>query len=716
LISPLRALRAPGRVPALLIIVLAAVIRVWDPAPLRELQYRVFDLQQWAFPRSGPGAASPVRIVQIDQDSIAKHGQWPWPRTLVARLVKRIGAGQPRVLGIDILFAEPDRTSPPLLAEQDTDLPQPIREALAQLPSNDSRLAEAIRSAPTVLGMGLADPKPVDGRSPSGSAEPEAGLPEYATAVRSLPEIARAARAQGSLTVEPDEDGIFRRLHLAVRHQGATVPGFALAVLSVGFDAPFRGLRSAPDGIEAVIGPNYLAAEPDGAAWVYFGEPSDAYSAAEVMDQAFDLAALNDKIVLLAVTGLGKVDLQRTPLGLRYGIEFHAQLIDSILSEKRLFQPAVAFWIELIAVLLGGVAMIWLLRYERPLWAGSGAAAAIVLFLGGEFALFRFAGWLVDGVYPAIATLAAFGAMLQGSQRAAQTARRAAEAERQAAEAEQRRLEIEQLRLEADLQHEREDRARTHGELTAARTIQLGLLPHRFPAFPERGDIDIYARIEPAREIGGDLFDYFFIDRDRLFFFIGDVSGKGPAAALFMVMTKEVVRDAAGRHGAALERLLGDANDRIAAASGDFSEQGGDMVFVTAFAGIANLASGEIAYASAGHDSPFVISPGRALRQFETEGGPPLGAVEDFAFPVDRDRLEPGEFLLLYTDGVTEAQDRTGALYSAERLVALLATVTAATAEEVVQRVFDDVRSFAGEAEQADDITLLVLRRPAPAG
>ena len=110
----------------------------------------------------------------------------------------------------------------------------------------------------------------------------------------------------------------------------------------------------------------------------------------------------------------------------------------------------------------------------------------------------------------------ALGAMLQGSLVAARQVQR---------------------QLEADLQ-------RREGELAAARTIQLGLLPHRFPAFPERGDIDIYARIEPAREIGGDLFDYFFIAADRLFFFIGDVSGKGPPAALFMVMTKEVVRDA----------------------------------------------------------------------------------------------------------------------------------------------------------------------------
>jgi adenylate cyclase len=708
----LRAGRAPGRVPALAIIALAVAIRVLDPVPLQTLRLSIFDGEQRLVPRPSAGAGSLVRIVEIDDESIAKYGQWPWPRTLVAKLVDRIAAANPRALGIDILFAAPDRASPPLLARDLPDLPSPVSEALAQLPSNESRLAEAIANAPTVLGAALTDKEESRGMP---SDDPLAGLPHYVGIVQSLPEIAKAAKAQGSLSVEPDVDGVFRRLPLAAMQQNKLVPGLAVALLDVAAGVPaMPRLRPTAEGLEVSIGRGFAPADDTGAAWIYFSREMPFYSATQLLDDSFDASDLNGKLVLLAVTSVGTGDLWRTPLGLKYGIEFHGQWIDAVLSESLLTRPSFAFWIELVALLLGGVVMIWLLRYERPLWAGTGAAAAIVLFLGGEFALFRFAGWLVDGVYPAIATLAAFGAMLQGSQRAAQTARRAAEAERQAAEAEQRRLEIEQLRLEADLQHEREDRARTHGELTAARTIQLGLLPHRFPAFPERGDIDIYARIEPAREIGGDLFDYFFIDRDRLFFFIGDVSGKGPAAALFMVMTKEVVRDAAGRHGAALERLLGDANDRIAAASGDFSEQGGDMVFVTAFAGIANLASGEIAYASAGHDSPFVIHPGGPLRQFETEGGPPLGAVEDFAFPVDRDRLEPGEFLLLYTDGVTEAQDRTGALYSAERLAALLATVPAGDAERLVHSVFEDVRRFAGEAEQADDITLLAIRRPSP--
>jgi serine phosphatase RsbU (regulator of sigma subunit)/CHASE2 domain-containing sensor protein len=683
LTSILRALRAPGRVPALALIALATAVRIWDPAPLQELRLRIFDLEQRLLPRSPLAENSPIRIVQIDDESVGKYGQWPWPRTLVAKLVDRIAEGRPSVLGIDILFSAPDRTSPPVLAKELPDLPAPLAEALAQLPSNESRLAEAIAKVPTVLGLELTD-RQADTASPKERAAAD-GLPQYFGVVQSVPAIAETAQAFGSITVEPDVDGVFRRLSLAARYHQTLVPGFAAAILAASKgQAPLPRLRPG-GGIEIIVGSSFLPADAEGAAWVYFARNTPFYSASDILDGAADPTQLAGKIVLLAVTRAG-ADLQRTPLGLMYGIEFHAQWLEGFLSHASLTRPAAAFGIELAAVLLGGLFMAFAVRYDRRVALGTALVGAVLAFPIGEFALFAFAGWLVDGVYPAIATLAALGAMLQGSLVAARQAQR---------------------RLEADLQ-------RREGELAAARTIQLGLLPHRFPAFPERSDIDIYARIEPAREIGGDLFDYFFIAADWLFFFIGDVSGKGPPAALFMVMTKEVVRDAAGRHGAALDRLLADANARIAAASGDFAEQGGDMMFVTAFAGILDLASGEIAYASAGHDSPFVLRRGQHPRQLATEGGPPLGAVEDFDFPVDRDRLEPGEVLLLYTDGVTEAQDKTGALYSGERLAALLPAAPNGSADELVLSVFDDVRRFAGDAEQADDITLLGIRRVGP--
>jgi serine phosphatase RsbU (regulator of sigma subunit) len=189
------------------------------------------------------------------------------------------------------------------------------------------------------------------------------------------------------------------------------------------------------------------------------------------------------------------------------------------------------------------------------------------------------------------------------------------------------------------------------------------------------------------------------------------VSGKGISAALLMAVTKEVVRDAVLTFEPALDRILAEANRKLAAASVELQNEGG--VFVTAFAGILDLGSGQVDFASAGHDSPFILGGTTGLRQLVTDGGPPLGAVEEFRYPIDHDQVEPGEILLLFTDGVTEAHNREHTLYSSERLAKALAAAQVFDAQRVVAAVIDDVSRFIGGAEQADDMTLLAVRRVA---
>ena len=693
--------RVPGRGLALAVLALAAIIAVVDPLPVREIRLRGFDMAQRLWPQ--PADDILIETVAIDDESLRRWGQWPWPRTLVADLVRRIAAGKPRVLGIDILFAEPDRLSPPLIAKSLPDLPAPAAEALAAMPSSERQLAGAIAAVPTVLGL-----------SPSGErtdlpAAPHRGaamrlsggdikqfLTRYPSMVRSLPEIRAAARAEAAATDEPDEDGIVRAVPLLSAAAGHLVAGFAIEVVRVAAAIPTVDVTAGAGGVESVaLGPFLLPTDTRGRGMLRFAPPRPRYvSAARVLDPEFDASQFQDRIVLLGVTGLGILDEKSTPLGPMPGVEIQAQLIESVLRGSLLRQPVHLPWVECGLVLAAGLSVIGLVRYDNPRLAAASALGIAAILLGGEIALFGFAGWLVDGIYPAGAALGTFGAMLGGSLRAAQAARR---------------------RLTAELGSEREGKARLEGEFAAARAVQMSLLPHRFPAFPERRDFEIYARIEPARVVGGDLFDFLLIDDSRLFFIIADVSGKGMPAALAMAMTKQIVRDAAQRHGTALDRLMTEANIKTAAASEEMG-RGGDMMFVTAFAGILDLASGELAYASAGHDAPFLLQPGLLqaggrLRQLDTRGGPPLGAVEHFRFPIDRDRCERGAVLLLYTDGVTEAQNPAGVLYSADRLAGLMGALPATSARAAVDAVFDDVRHFAGDAEPADDITLLAIRR-----
>jgi serine phosphatase RsbU (regulator of sigma subunit) len=684
-------LRGPGRAIALVVIVGALALRIIDPGIVTELRVRGFDLAERIWPRAGGSAR--VMIVDIDEKSLAQYGQWPWPRHLVAELVRRIAQGHPLVLGIDTVFAERDRLSPNEIARELSGLSPALADTLARLPPSDRDLAEAMAAVPTVLALvpnreenarssGPISPAPI--RQVGG--DPTPFLKSYKSLVQSQPDLRAAALSAGAIAVQPDADGVVRRLALAVAHRQTIVPSFALEVVRIGSGQPAIVIDTGPLGIERIrIGGTTIPTDRRGRAIIHFAPPLARYiSAADVLDPAFDPAELQGQTVLLGIAGIGVAGLRETPLGLVRAVDLHAELIESILLGDVLRRPPYLDWFELAAALAAGLAVIWLLCYARPVRGVVIAVVIVAALFGVELALFRFADLLFDSTFPVLTLLAALGVMLVANLRAA----------------------------EAELVREREAKQRIEGELAAAQAIQMGLLPRRFPAFPDRPEIDVYARIEPARMVGGDLYDYLLIEGSgRLFFLIADVSGKGIPAALLMAVTKQVVRDAVLTFEPALDRILAEANRKLAAASAELQSEGG--VFVTAFAGILDLGSGEVDYASAGHDSPFVLGGNTGLRQLVTDGGPPLGAVDEFRYPVDHDRVEPGEVLLLFTDGVTEAENGEHRLYSSERLAKALATAQVFDARRVVTAVIDDVSRFIGGAEQSDDMTLLAVRRVA---
>ena len=670
-----------------------------EPYLLREQRARGFDAMQRLLPR--PQQPPQVLIVDVDDKSLKELGQWPWPRLLVARLVERVAACKPLVLGVDIVFAEPDRLSPPEIHNSVPDMPVAAIAALSEMPSSDATLGKAIAAVPTVLGVAPVDEDMIGSSRPNRpapilqkGASPEPFLVTHRAMLRSQPEIVRAARSEASLGVETDDDGTVRSVPTATLIGGNLVPGLAVEMLRVAAQIPAGTLVTGRAGIVGTqLGSLIIPTDEHGKVYLHFAPAIDRdIPAADVLKPDFDRRRLEGRVVLLAVTGLGLLDQKQTPLGLMQGADIHAQLIESMLAGTLLHRSREARWTELALILLAGGIVIAAIRYTRPAIAGASAAGVVVALIGGELALFGIAGWLVDSLFAAEVALVEFGIMLGGSFVAEQRERR---------------------RIAAELELKRQAEARLDGEFAAARAIQMGILPLRFPAFGDRQDVDLYARIEPARDVGGDLFDFQLIDQTRLFFVIGDVSGKGIPAALFMAMTKEIIRDATARHGALPDRVLCDANAKIGEASINLAEGGANMMFVTAIAGLLDLGSGDLMFCSAGHDSPLVVGDGRPPRALSTDGGPPLGTFDDFPFPLGHDRLESGETLLLYTDGVTEAQNANGVLYSGQRLLDCLSAVSADSARAVIDAVFDDVSRFAASAEQADDIALLGIRRVA---
>jgi adenylate cyclase len=698
-VATLRALYTrPGFVQALTLLAALLVLAAVYPNAFEEVRLRVFDLEQRLAPR--PQTDTPVVIVAIDEASLKPPlGQWPWPRTLVAALVRKIGAGHPSALGVDILFAEPDRFSPANVAAAISGLPADAAQALAAMPSNDAALGEAVKAAPTVLGMGVTFAPPTDPQrrfvaTPirAVGGDPAPFLPNYPALIRSQPEITAGESGQAVLVGDPDRDGILRRVPLFVVAGGNLVAGLSVETLRVALGQRGLTLLVANDGIEgARVGGLFLPTDARGRAYPYFTRPQPriTLSAADVLAPSFDPQLLEGQIVLLGVTGLGLVDLKQTPLGLMPGIEVQAQLVQSMVTESLLRRPAVMGKVETAFLVVVAIAVLFF-PYRRHVLSAVLLGAAVVICLGMEFAAFRLSHLLLDGVFPAVAALLTFGVMLSANLRATEAARHG---------------------LAAELEHERELKARLEGELNAARAIQMGLLPRPLPRVPETSVVEVHALIETARMVGGDLYDFVMLDPYHLFFAIADVSGKGVDAALFMAMTKMLLGSATVLHGDALDLVFDEANVKIALASDQTRAEGGRPMFVTVFAAVLELASGRMAYASAGHDSPYLLRAGSPPQRIDTEGGPPLGTLDEFLFPVDIVQLSPGDVLLLYTDGVTEAKDEQSAFFTSARLDDIMASVVEpTTARAVVELVRENVRRFVGGAEQADDITILGVR------
>jgi len=247
-------------------------------------------------------------------------------------------------------------------------------------------------------------------------------------------------------------------------------------------------------------------------------------------------------------------------------------------------------------------------------------------------------------------------------------------------------------------------RERVEGELSAARDIQVGMLPRAFPPFPDRRDVDVYAMLESAKQVGGDLYDYVLLDRDRLFFVVGDVSGKGVPAALFMAMTMTLFKATALASTAGPDAIMRRVNAEL-------SRDNAGQMFVTAFCGILDPSTGSVDFANGGHEAPFVRRADGSVFRLAKTPGMALGVLEDADFEAGRHTLAAGDALILFTDGVSEAANTDDDLFTIGRIeTALSAARRDASARGLAEGLADDVRVFVGEAPQSDDLAILVVR------
>jgi serine phosphatase RsbU (regulator of sigma subunit) len=262
-------------------------------------------------------------------------------------------------------------------------------------------------------------------------------------------------------------------------------------------------------------------------------------------------------------------------------------------------------------------------------------------------------------------------------------------------------------RLRRDLEIGRLAAARAEGELEAGRRIQMGILPTPEGLAPDpRFDLD--ALMAPARQIGGDLYDFFKIDPDHLFIAVGDVSGKGLPASLFMALGKSLCKSCALRGETDIGAIVRRANAEI-------SRDNPEMLFITLFAAILDLRTGELDFCNAGHETPFLLRAGQPVAGVTGEGGPPLCVIDDFPYATETRQLAPADLICVTTDGVTEAMTGAGTLIGRAAVARVLAAAPPdASAQEVTARLRGAVAAFVAGAEPSDDLTILTLRWHGP--
>ncbi|MBW8812247.1 MAG: CHASE2 domain-containing protein [Caulobacterales bacterium] len=670
------------------------------------LRQPLFDLYQRILP--APAPSDRVVVVVVDARSIAKIGGWPWSRYTMARLAEQIAGRGASAVGFDFLFPEKDRQNPADFAGLYYELAPATAAEVRQQKSMDDVFAQVIGRWPVVLARGGVEKDSYDSLDKdeigltAAPFPPEArfvgpqppAIPSYPGALVNLDILDGAAAGHGLANGQPDRDGVVRRVPLLGRVAGVLTPSLALDLVRTAEAQDtirLQGDRRRLWSIE--VGRHTVPVQAGGQVMLRFtarpprhGEAQLAYpavSAADVLGKGVPPDAFKGKIVLVGLAAAGTSDVVNAVHdGRTYGVFVQAQAVDAVLSGRGLQRPT---WTIVIEAGLG-LAMVLIS------WFGVPRAPFLLVVTGavGEIgAVFAASGWafqhniLLDPIpmlVPGAASSAVTVAMLF---------------------VEGRRV---QRRLREALEEERLAAAKISWELGMASQIQSGMLLPRKALGQITPAAEIDAVLQPAREVGGDLYDAFLLDERRLCFLIGDVTGKGVPASLFMALAKALGRSYLMRPDIGLDAAVAGINAELA-------RDNTEVMAVSLLVGVLHLADGRVELCCAGHENPVVVSADGSARELKLEGGLPLGVDETIPCPVERYDLAFGETLVIFTDGLTEAQSPDGRLLGHRAAMAALGAAAGAALPEMIDQAVAAVRAFEAGGEPSDDLTLLAVRR-----
>ncbi len=408
---------ASRRTLGVVLLALLLPLRIWDPHPLEELRLRGFDLYQNLEPRTS--TERPVVIVDIDEESVAALGQWPWPRTLIADMLRRLYAWDAAAVAFDVVFAEPDRASPNEAVKNFRNLDEGTREVLAHLPSNDAIFAQAIGEGRVVLGQSgthtasqrAAANYPETGFASMGP-DPRRYLVGFPHLLRNLPELEQAAAGRGLFSIVPERDGIVRRVPMVMRAEDKMVPALTLDLLRVVTGSGAILIRTDEAGVSSVAVPGLeLPTDRNGRIWVHYNahDKTRYVSAKDVIDGTAPPEKFAGKLVLLGTSAIGLLDIKTTPVSAAMpGVEVHAQLLEAALTDSLLGSPAYAVAVEMTAAVVAGAVLSFLAPIASALTLFAIAVVAAAAMVAASWIAFSRYQMLFDVTFPLLAMLTVY--------------------------------------------------------------------------------------------------------------------------------------------------------------------------------------------------------------------------------------------------------------------------------------------------------------------
>ncbi len=658
-----------------IILIILISLKIINPSLIKSISYLSFDLYQKVFVEKK--GDTDVVIIDIDETSLGKFGQFPWSRSVFAKIIDQVESSNPKAIGFDVFFTEKDKQSPDEIIKSYGLIPSDIVD-LQKLKGHDDIFAEKLKSAKTVtavLGSNVPSHSNYERKAKakflSKGGDPKKFTYSYPYSIGSLEKLEKEVQGLGSISFLDQLDGIIRSLPLIVRLNNKIYPTMGLEMVRVGENQKNIYIELNEVGINRISARPYkIDSDPNGIIWIKYKQPqkNQYISAGDVFEGKFQTDFFKNKYVLIGASAQGLFDLVKIPTGLTVpGVEVHANVIENILDQSYLVRNPNTYVFELLFSIIVALLTFILSQKIRPKYSLSVFFGNLLFIIIIGFYIYKFRSELVDISYPIFILTITFLTGLYFRF------------------IEENKLALANLQKEAKLLKERE----------LAAGVQKSLFPDisKFENF-------IFAKNVPARDVSGDYFDVVRSTPEEYFFTLADVSGKGVKAGMYMAKASSIFRTLTNLKFP-LEKVVFGVNNELVEAK--FKG-----MFVTAVFGKLNIKTGELVFINAGHESILTFDHNKNYEYIKSDM-PPIGIIKYFTETMVKSNtmnLKDKTFVV-YTDGVTEGYLKNGEELGAEGVQNIINSIENVNPKNIVLGIEKELNW--GAEKLRDDITCMAI-------